>query len=179
MTTSLAQLLDDAAAVAPDHVFLRTDSGTRTYDELVDRSRRVASGLRALGLQPGDRVAVAAPNGIEWLEFFFGAVRLGLVVVTLNVRYRESELDYMLHQSQARLLLTAERAGDFDFRTFYEMFRPRVPALEHIRYLDGGSAADSFESLVAAEPYLGDDGPDLESPAVILYTSGTTGLDRG
>lgn len=176
---SLAQLLDDAAAAAPDHVFLRTDSGTRTYTELADRSRRVASGLRELGLQRGDRVAVAAPNGIEWLEFFFGAVRLGLVVVTLNVRYRATELDYMLNQSQARLLLTAERAGDFDFRAFYETFRPRVPALEHIRYLDGGSAADTFETLVAAEPYVEDDGPEAESPAVILYTSGTTGLPKG
>jgi acyl-CoA synthetase (AMP-forming)/AMP-acid ligase II len=179
VTTSLAQLLDDAAAAAPDHLFLRTDAGTRTYHELAERSRRVASGLRALGLQPGDRVAVAAPNGIEWLEFFFGAVRLGLVVVTLNVRYRETELDYMLNQSQARLLLTAERAGGFDFRSFYATFRSRVPALEHIRYLDDGSGDDSFHSLQATDSDAGEDEPGSDAPAVILYTSGTTGLPKG
>ncbi len=179
MAESLDGLLDEAAASAPSHLFLQTDSGSRTYAQMADRSRRVATGLRDLGLQAGDRVAVAAPNGAEWLELFFGALRLGLVVVTLNVRYRETELEYMLNQSGARLLLTAERAGDFDFRDFYPGFRSRVPALEHIRYLDGGDEPDSFETLVASEGHVGESPTGPGSPAVILYTSGTTGRPKG
>jgi acyl-CoA synthetase (AMP-forming)/AMP-acid ligase II len=176
MTRTLATLLDEAASAAGDHDFIRTESGTRTNAEMAEPSRRIAAGLAALGLRSGDRVAIAAPNGAEWLEFFYGALRLGLVVVTLNVRYRESELDYMLNQSGARLVLTA--AGGTDLRAFYRDFRPRIPTVEHLFVLDNG-AVDSYETLLVDDRRGTSTAAAADDPAVIPYTSGTTGAPKG
>ncbi|QWF78603.1 class I adenylate-forming enzyme family protein [Amycolatopsis sp. CA-230715] len=168
MARTLVTLLDDAARREGGKVFLRTGNSATTYGELAARSRRVAAALHARGLRAGDRVAVAAPNGAEWLEFFFGAVRLGLIVVTLNVRYRETELDHMLTHSGTRLLLTS---GD---RAFYAGFRHRIPDVEDIVFLDRYAefASSAAEDVPDAEI-------DADTPAVILYTSGTTGVPKG
>ncbi|GAA1385762.1 long-chain fatty acid--CoA ligase [Pseudonocardia kongjuensis] len=177
MSRTLTTLLDDAAAATPDLDLVRGETRTCTYAQLAERSRRVAGGLAALGLRPGDRVAIAAPNGPEWLEFLFGAARLGLVVVTLNVRYRESELEYMLGRSGSRLLLSAPADGDADLRGLHRDLRPRVPAVEHLRYL--GDGPDGFESLLGDPAAAPAHTPQPSDAAVLLYTSGTTGRPKG
>ncbi|GAA1993681.1 class I adenylate-forming enzyme family protein [Amycolatopsis minnesotensis] len=174
MTRTLATLLDDNARQAGGKVFLRTGDSATTYGDLSARSRRVAAALHARGLRAGDRVAIAAPNRVEWLEFFFGAVRLGLIVVTLNVRYRETELDHMLNQSGTRLVLTARHAGETDLRAFYAGFRHRIPAVEVVVFLDGYA-----EFVSGATEDVPDADTGADTPAVILYTSGTTGVPKG
>ncbi|GAA5175761.1 AMP-binding protein [Pseudonocardia eucalypti] len=186
------ELLGAAVREAADRVFLRCASERTapdaldevTFDQLWRRSRRVAAGLLARGIRPGERIAVAAPNQAEWLELFFGAASIGAVLVTLNVRYRESELDYMLNQAEVRLLVTAARAGDMDFEAFYPGFRSRVPSLEHVLYLGGTGDGERFGDL-PGDPA---DPGELDrlagrvrsaDPAVILYTSGTTGRPKG
>lgn len=179
MRRTLVSLLDDAAVSSPERDFVRTDHESVTYAAMADRSRRVAAGLAELGLRHGDRVAVAAPNGAAWLEFLFGATRLGLVVVTLNVRYRESELEYMLTQSAARLVVAPAVADGVDMEELYRSLGPRVPTLEHVRFLDRDAGRDSFADLKARGDDAGEPGPDAADPAVILYTSGTTGRPKG
>jgi acyl-CoA synthetase (AMP-forming)/AMP-acid ligase II len=182
-------VLGAAATEAPDRVFLhcaseRAARDTVTYVELERRARQVAAGLLARGIGPGDRIAVAAANQAEWLELFFGAARIGVVVVTLNVRYRAAELEYMLNQAQVRLVVTAARAGEVDLEAFYPGFRSAVPTVEHVLYLGGTGAGEPYSALLEAP----DPGPDLDrraaavapaDPAVILYTSGTTGRPKG
>src|SRR5690349_16031994 len=93
------------AAATRDAVFLHDGDDTITFsgfDELVDR---VAAGLLARGVGRGDRIGLLGPNTAQWLAVFFGAARIGAVVVPLNVRYRERELSYMLGQSGARLVV--------------------------------------------------------------------------
>lgn len=183
--STLAQALDAAARTWPDKPFLRAGEEAVTFGQLDRVSDRVASGLLAYGIRPGDRVAVAGPNQPEWLYLFFAAAKIGAPVVTLNVRYRERELDHMLNQSAARLLLTPKAAGDFDFAAFYESFRHRVPSLDHVVFLDGPGfpGSSSFDDLAGdvdrdglAAAASSTNGAD---PAVILYTSGTTGAPKG
>lgn len=182
--TTYTDLLVKQATERPDTVFLRADCATgsmvpMTYGQIEDRSRRIGAGLQRLGLQHGDRIAIAAPNELEWLELFFGAVRAGLVVVTLNVRYRESELEYMLNQSGARAVVSSARLGDFDYESYYAGFSDRLPTVEHYFFIGGSTHGRRFDDL------YGDAGsfvqPELtpDDPAVILYTSGTTGRPKG
>src|SRR5882757_7972712 len=154
------------AAVAPDRVFLHCASEraarvTVTYAELERRGRQVAAGLLARGIGPGDRIAVAAANQAEWLELFFGAARLGVVVVTLNVRYRATELEYMLNQARVRLVVTAAKAGEVDFEAFYPGFRSRVPTVQHVLFLGGTGAGEPYAAL----PLEPKDEADLERRA--------------
>jgi acyl-CoA synthetase (AMP-forming)/AMP-acid ligase II len=72
-----------------------------TYRELWDRAARVAGGLRAAGVAPGDRAAIRLGNGVEWVYAFFGAVLAGAVVVPVNTRFAEPEVDYVLSDSGA------------------------------------------------------------------------------
>jgi fatty-acyl-CoA synthase len=182
------ELLSAAAAWAPEKVFLHAtfasgESGAVTFSGLDERSRRVAAGLLARGMAPGDRIAIAAPNLAEWLEVFFGAARIGVVVVTLNVRYRSRELEYMLNQSGARLLVSAAAADGFDFETFYAGFRERIPTVENVFFLAGGGAGQRYRDLLGdpaeAEPARFEQAVAPGDPAVILYTSGTTGTPKG
>lgn len=182
--TTYADLLVKQATERPDKVFLRADSAAgpmsaMTYGQIEQRSRSIGAGLQALGLQPGDRIAIAAPNELEWLELFFGAVRSGLVVVTLNVRYRESELDYMLNQSGATAVVSSSELGGFDYEALYAHLADRLPTVEHYFFLGGQKAGRRFEDLYGDPAQFAQPEIEPEDPAVILYTSGTTGRPKG
>jgi acyl-CoA synthetase (AMP-forming)/AMP-acid ligase II len=79
-----------------------------TYSQLWERSARVAGGLRAGGVQRGDRVALRMPNGIDWVLAFFGAQMAGGVVVPVNMRFKESEVTYVVEDSGARFQFTPD-----------------------------------------------------------------------
>ncbi|WP_208379047.1 class I adenylate-forming enzyme family protein [Cumulibacter soli] len=182
--TTFADLLTQQAAERGTRVFLRADSAAgpmtpMTYAEVEQRSRSIGAGLQRLGLSRGDRIAIAAPNELEWLELFYGAVRSGLVVVTLNTRYRESELAYMLNQSAAKVVVSSARLGDFDYEALYAQLADRLPTVNHYFFLGGSTEGRRFADLYADPSDF--DAPQLsaDDPAVILYTSGTTGRPKG
>jgi acyl-CoA synthetase (AMP-forming)/AMP-acid ligase II len=84
--------------------------GRLSYGELWERSARVAGGLRARGVGRGDRVAIRLPNGIDWVLAFWGAQLAGAVVVPVNTRFKESELEYVVQDSSAALVIDSEGA---------------------------------------------------------------------
>jgi acyl-CoA synthetase (AMP-forming)/AMP-acid ligase II len=83
-------------------------AGRLTYRQLWDRAARVAGGLRAAGLQPGDRVAVRYPAGINWVLAFWGTVMAGGVAVAVNTRSAQPEVEFVLSDAGARVDLAAD-----------------------------------------------------------------------
>src|SRR5205085_2700755 len=79
---------------------------TLTYGELWDHSARVAGGLRTRGVGRGDRVAIRLPNGVDWVLAFFGAQLAGAVVVPVNMRFKESEVAYVIDDSGAAFTIS-------------------------------------------------------------------------
>jgi long-chain acyl-CoA synthetase len=81
-----------------------------SYGELWDRAARVAGGLRRVGIERGDRVAIRLPNGIDWVLAFFGAQLLGAVVVPVNTRFTEDEVAYVVEDSGAAFTFVSGQA---------------------------------------------------------------------
>jgi fatty-acyl-CoA synthase len=147
------------ARMDPDRVAFRQADRSLTYAELAARVDRLAGGLSRLGIGRGDRVAYLGPNDIATFETLFAAGRLGAVFVPLNIRLAGPEIDYQLADSGAAVLV-------------HDPSRPAPPG---IRAVSLGPAFDALSTADPAEPST----VDLAEPAVILYTSGTTGRPKG
>ena len=181
------EILGWRASESPDAPFLYFGDETITYGHMQLRATLLASAMSRQGIEPGDRIAIASANSPDWVVTYFACCQLGAVLVTLNVAYREREFVYMLEQSGARWLICDESAGGFEFRPFLEQLGPRLPTVETVVFHGDPEATDSWHQLASGP----DNGPDSsgsggrevvanpDSPAVILYTSGTTGDPKG
>jgi long-chain acyl-CoA synthetase len=166
--SNLAQNLLDTAAKEGSHPALRMDEATLTYDEFRDAALRVAAGLRARGVEPGDRVGMVLPNVLSFPVVFYGALMAGAAVVPMNPLLKAREVEYYLRDSGARVVVTGEQSAE--------------PVTEA-----AGTVGIESVTVGAALPeaVMADEG--LPAPvdradgdtAVILYTSGTTGQPKG
>jgi long-chain acyl-CoA synthetase len=97
---SLVHMLRDSVERDPDALAVAEVGGERvSYRELWERAARVAGGLRAAGLQRGDRAAILLPNGLDWVLAFWGVQLAGVVAVPVNTRFKEPEIDYVVSDS--------------------------------------------------------------------------------
>ncbi|MET0189705.1 MAG: AMP-binding protein, partial [Pseudonocardia sediminis] len=190
----LDQALDAAAAEFGDRDLVVTDERTFSYAEIADWSVRVANGLVAAGVRPGEHVAIVAANLPEFVALKFGIARAGAVCIPVNFLNRRDELGYVLDQSDAVLLVTMDRFRDLDYLAALDALMPgwetggggsAFPTLRGVVLLPTGSGppregATTFAELAATaegfEPVTAT-GPD--DTADILYTSGTTGTPKG
>ena len=167
--SNLAQHLVDTAAKEGSRTALRMDDAALTYDEFRDAASRVASALQARGVAPGDRVAMVLPNVLSFPVVFYGALLAGAVVVPMNPLLKAREIEYLLEDSGARLVVAME---------------PSATAAAEAAATVG---ADAVTVGAALPEELMADGATLTAPveradddtAVILYTSGTTGRPKG
>jgi acyl-CoA synthetase (AMP-forming)/AMP-acid ligase II len=132
------------------------------YAELHERCARLASGLYALGVQPGDRVAWLSANSHRYLEAFFAIPAYGMLLVPLNTRLAIPELQAILENSGARVLITDRDPGAL------------ASCVERVLSLDG-----EYEDLLASSTPQAPPDVDENSVAALFYTGGTTGLPKG
>lgn len=190
-------MIDAVAVRHPDLEAMVFRDERVTFRAFGERSRALARGLRALGIGPGDRVALWMPNRPDWFAVQHACGRLGAVCVALNPRYRAHELEYILGQSGACALVLTDRLGSVDFLGMLEDVLPelpravpgeleaaRLPALRHV-IVDAEDPYPGCHRLadVAAAgrepdaPGLPPVGPD--DIFTLLYTSGTTSFPKG
>ena len=173
------------AAVSYRQVVAYID-GERTFSfaETEASSRRLASALLASGLRRGDRIAVLSHNQIEWLQLFFAATRIGVAVVALSPRYRDSEIEYMLGDSQSKAVFTIAQVDDFDCLEMFARMRDRLPALQRVVAIDSAE----FASMTAMDLDVDADAGALDAATAEvleqdlargIYSAGTTGRPKG
>jgi acyl-CoA synthetase (AMP-forming)/AMP-acid ligase II len=158
------------------------------YAELGAMVTDAARALIASGIERGDRVAVWAPNSLEWIVAALGVTTAGGVLVPVNTRFRGTEAAYVLQRSQARVLFTVRGFLDTDYPALLAAAGANLPDLGHTVLLSGGAGAGAVawpEVLARGEGVPAADvdervealGPD--DPGDVVFTSGTTGNPKG
>ncbi|MEF0943594.1 AMP-binding protein [Rhizobium sp. BR 362] len=172
---------DDWAEREPDRVCLEDFSPdgshlAMTYGELRDRSAAFANALTTLGVRPGDRVALLLPQSFETVIAHVAIYKMGAIALPLALLFGAEALEYRLAISGTSAIVT----NQFGLSRLRPI-RDRLPDLAHVISIDGaGEGIAGFAELVAAHPPLfetADTGPD--DPALMIFTSGTTGPPKG
>jgi acyl-CoA synthetase len=181
---SLGQFLSDALLADASRrfrIWSPTNPYTGTVGDVYDEALRVAGGLRALGLGPGDVVAFQLPNWVEAAVTFYACAMLGVTLVPIVHFYGPKEVGFILRQSRARAVVIVSAIGARDYYADLSGIRSTLSDLEHV-VLVGGSPAGgdhSFEALRRSSPIEGPAAVDPDGPALIGYTSGTTADPKG
>jgi acyl-CoA synthetase (AMP-forming)/AMP-acid ligase II len=179
---TLAAVLDRMAAAQGARTAVLFQEEARTYAELARESSRLAGGLAALGLRKGEHLAVWLPSGLDWILLELAAARLGLVLVPISTRYKSSEAEYILDQSDAAALVLPDVWHGIDFLArLGPTGQDRFPALRHliVRGARVPAGAAGFHELAQHAVLQAPPPVAPEDPFLLLYTSGTTGFPKG
>ena len=174
--------LDRSAKVYPNKPAIIYNDTTYTYSEMDDRVNRLAGALRQAGVGKGDRVAFMVPNIPAMLEGHYGPMRLGAMLVAINIRLSAREIGYILNHSGAKVLVF-----DSEFADTVRRMGDDIPGVEtFVQVVDTHPKAEDipgpeYEEFLASSP-PGEHREALDSeldPISINYTSGTTGMPKG
>jgi HIP---CoA ligase len=184
---SIPAMLRDAARRDGDGSAIVAGTERVSYTELAARAGAAARALIASGIEPGDRVAVWAPNSPEWIVAALGVTNAGAVLVPVNTRFKGIEAAYILARSAARALFTVRGFLDTDYPALLRDSGVPLPALAHTVVLAGDThdalAWDEFlargqaVSVAELDARIESLGPD--DPSDVVFTSGTTGNPKG
>ena len=181
---TIGQNFERTVAANPDaEALVDVVAGTRfTYGELNTEIDIIARGLMDLGIEPGERVGMWAPNCAEWIIVQFATAKIGAILVNINPAYRTHELAYVLNQSGIRTLIAATAFKTSDYVRMVEEVRADTTALEQVLFLGTDDWTGLRERAAAVtEEQLRARMADLANtdPINIQYTSGTTGFPKG
>lgn len=171
---NIAKNLERARLFFPDKTALIFEGKTYTYCQLDEAVNRLANGLRTLGVEKGDRVALFLPNIPEFVFGYYAVQKIGAIAVSVNAMLKRHEVKYIVNDAGASVMLTTASLRQ-------EVVDEDLPDLKHVIITEGEAGNDlSLEGLMA----IGDTlfkiaETDMHDPAAILYTSGTTGFPKG
>lgn len=189
---TMPDMLDRAATKFGGSVALSLGDQRWTYAEMQALVARAARGLQELGIGQGDRVAVMMPNHPAVPIWFFGALSIGAALVSINSLFAAGQIEHMLSDSGARVLLTLDspdtitKATPFLEKGLLTRIVTASMGVDELAPVAGGPPLDASQSVIALQALLNNDGhyvrPTLnpaETLAVLQYTGGTTGAPKG
>ncbi len=168
---NVAKNLENAAFYFPDRVAVIEENREINFLEFNEASNRVATALMGMAVEPGDHVALFAPNAYRWLTLYFGTLKAGAVAVTLSSLLKREELRRIMDNARPRVLFAAEeQLGELGDRKDY-------PYIQKVISRGGDVSYDDL--LKKGSPSFKAQDLDRHSTAAILYTGGTTGIPKG
>ncbi|MBF6165300.1 acyl-CoA synthetase [Streptomyces gardneri] len=182
MSYNIADLVEHAVDLMPDRVALADDGREVTYAQLEERANKLAHYLQEQGVQPGDKVGIYSRNTIEAVEAMVAIFKARAVMINVNFRYVENELQYIFDNSDMVALIHERRYSDR-----VAGVRPKTPQLRTVVVVDDDTtgtiptAADSaeYETVLAQSSGERDFGERSPDDLYMVYTGGTTGMPKG
>ena len=168
--------LNIASAICPDRDFIVFEGQRWSFAQTSERVNRLANALTQLGIEKGDRVGILHVNCNQYIEAYFASAKLGAIFVPLNFRAKAEELNYMVSNAEAKVLIVGSRYADMVAQMI-----PSLPTVKDCICVDKDySDWLYYENIIDSSPAdevikeIGD-----EEITVLMYTAGTTGRPKG
>ena len=200
---TIGQLLKDVANELPNNIGLEynTREYSLTWKELDELTDKIAKGFMSLGVQKGDKVAIWATNIPEWFLTLYATAKIGAVLVTVNTNYKIFELEYLLSQSDTKVLVCMQGFKDSNYVEIIKELVPEInsgnevieseklPFLKQVIFAGNSEIPQgmiNFDSLIELGEKVSDkeylarfNSIDCNEVVNMQYTSGTTGFPKG
>src|SRR5436309_182735 len=178
---TLTRVLERAVTFHPrQRIVTKTPSGVHgeSYEEFGERVARLAGGLSALGVGPGDRVGTFGFNSARHLELYFAVPCMGSVLHTLNIRLHQDQVAWIANHAEDKVIFV-----DGALWPAFDRIAPQLATVRHVVFMGEGERPDGaidYEDIVArATPEFAWPDLDEDDASAMCYTSGTTGNPKG
>jgi len=168
---NIARNLERSALFSPDRPAISEGATVTSYAQLNDRANRIATALLKLGIQPGDKVGLCAPNSEAWVAFYFGTLKAGAVAVTLSSTLTRDEFSMMVKATTPKALFVPGKRWD----EVHSLMESEIPKM----ILGGGAGLNMDRLTEMGSSSFRAVERDRADTAAILFTGGTTGGPKG
>ena len=172
----VATLLERHAQQCADKVAYWDSSRSVTYADLSGRTASIAANLTKAGLREGDKIAIYLPNGVDWIEACFAALRAGAIVVPISYDAAEGEISYRLTDAGCGFIVTTAARKDLLDKICREA---ALMPTSIFAGPDAQKAGTAMADLAVGSGASPSDPDDIDRSSFIIYTSGTTGRAKG